>query len=335
MIINRILGKIEEIWFFSSLGKTHKNKGAIKWGIIGTGYMAHIFSKALAKSKNDIIYAISSRSKSKAENFAKKHGKTQFYGSYEELAQDPLVDVIYIATPVECHYENILLCLRNNKNVLCEKPLCQDASRAKYLYDLAESKGLLLMEGMWSSLLPTYQYAKSIIENHAIGEIIGIRVNFFKRDSFYKKRKSVIFDFGAYAINFIYYFDPFANLIKYNRIEINNTDADWHLEFKSGSKLYQVDISNCFQSLSKAVILCENGSIEFNSQFNRTNIISIYNNLGNLIERKLFSYSSQGFEHEINAVNEYLRSNGTTNNTIPSTITLKTLKTIDQILSNE
>ncbi len=145
-------------------------------GILATGGIAYTFSRDLlinpetrkvSDVKHEIRAVASSSSKQKAEAFIKKlraikeDGLTDTsdipaYGSYEELANDPNMDIIYVSTPHSHHYENVKLCLNNGKNVLCEKPLTVNAAQAKVLYDLAKSKGLFLMEGMIYLLIQRY-----------------------------------------------------------------------------------------------------------------------------------------------------------------------------------
>lgn len=90
----------------------------------------------------------------KCKAFAAQYNIPHWYASYEELAADPTVDAIYIATPNALHYENCKLCLEHGKHVLCEKPFTINAEQAKELYALAEKKQLFIMEAFWIRFLP-------------------------------------------------------------------------------------------------------------------------------------------------------------------------------------
>ena len=92
-----------------------------KIGIIGCGGIAQKMAATLEKMKGVERYAVASRNQEKAEAFANKWGCTKAYGSYEELASDPEVDLIYIATPHAMHYDNAHMCIEKGKHVLCEK----------------------------------------------------------------------------------------------------------------------------------------------------------------------------------------------------------------------
>ena len=95
----------------------------MKFAILGCGHIATKMAAAVKAIENRGVeaYAVASRSLEKAEKFAKDYGFGRAYGSYEELAKDPAVDLIYIATPHSEHYNNILLCLEHGKNLLVEK----------------------------------------------------------------------------------------------------------------------------------------------------------------------------------------------------------------------
>ena len=92
------------------------------WAILGCGKIAEKFASDLKLLDNARLYAASSRSLSRARSFAEEFGFEKAYGSYEEMVNDPEVDVVYIATPHSHHRQHSLLCLDHKKAVLCEKP---------------------------------------------------------------------------------------------------------------------------------------------------------------------------------------------------------------------
>ena len=77
-----------------------------KVGIMGAGKIAGVIADTLRDLDAFEAYAIASRDTEKAEAFAKEHGVTKYYGSYEELVADPDVELIYIATPHSHHAEH-------------------------------------------------------------------------------------------------------------------------------------------------------------------------------------------------------------------------------------
>ena len=110
------------------------------WGIIAPGKIAEKFASDLKLVDEVNLYAVASRSLEKAQAFANKFDAEIAYGSYEELAKDTNVDIVYIASPHTFHYEHSLLCLRNGKHVLCEKPMAISSSKIKKLMEVALEK---------------------------------------------------------------------------------------------------------------------------------------------------------------------------------------------------
>ncbi|HEU5014426.1 MAG TPA: Gfo/Idh/MocA family oxidoreductase, partial [Roseiflexaceae bacterium] len=104
----------------------------IRWGIIGTGNIASQFARGLtALSDSDAkLVAVGSRTAESAQRFAERFGVPRAHSSYEALANDPDVDIVYISTPHSLHYDNTMLCLRAGKAVLCEKPFAINAREA-------------------------------------------------------------------------------------------------------------------------------------------------------------------------------------------------------------
>src|SRR6266516_1366040 len=127
---------------------------SIRWGILGTGKIAHQFAAALRRLPDADLSATGSRSAESAARFADEFGISRRYGSYEELVGVAEVEVVYVATPHSCHAENSHLALRAGKAVLCEKPFTINAAQAQEVIKLARERKLFLMEAMWTRCFP-------------------------------------------------------------------------------------------------------------------------------------------------------------------------------------
>jgi predicted dehydrogenase len=134
-----------------------------RWGILGTGAIARQFVRGLRSLPEAQVFAVGSRSEASAAKFADKRNIPRRHASYEGLAQDPDVDVVYIATPHPFHAENATLCLQAGKAVLCEKPFCINAAEAERVVGLAREKGLFLMEGMWTRFFPLMEEVRRLV----------------------------------------------------------------------------------------------------------------------------------------------------------------------------
>ncbi len=150
----------------------------IKWGILGAGRIAGKFASDLRLVADAELVAIGSRSQASADEFAAKFPVKYRHDSYDALVKNPEVDVIYIATPHVLHYENTLLCLANNKAVLCEKPFAMNARQAKEMIALAREKKLFLMEALWTKFIPHFIKTKEMIGQGDLGEIRAVLANF-------------------------------------------------------------------------------------------------------------------------------------------------------------
>lgn len=153
---------------------------ALKWGIASAGRISHDFVNAVA-TLNDFehqVVAVAARDLDRAKEFAERFEIPKAYGSYEELAKDSNVEVVYIGTLNPQHFDVAQLMLENGKHVLVEKPLCMNEKQARKLISYAERKKLFLMEAIWSRSFPSYQYIQKQIKNGMLGEISSVDVEF-------------------------------------------------------------------------------------------------------------------------------------------------------------
>ena len=181
----------------------------IRWGILSTGVIAKNFADTVAKMNGETsVLAVASRTMESANAFADAYGIERRYDSYEALAKDPDVDIVYVATPHSRHFEDMKLMLSNGKHVLCEKSFTVDAQQAREIFDLAKEKKVFLMEAFWTKLLPIYREVEKVIASGAIGEIRAITAQYGYTTA-REARKFVpelaggtLLDIGVYAIGF-------------------------------------------------------------------------------------------------------------------------------------
>ena len=143
----------------------------IKYGIMGTARIIDRFVGAVRASEKGEVHALASRSLEKAWERADGLDIDTAYGSYEELAKDPDIDVIYVPTINHAHKENAMLALENGKHVLVEKPMTLSEKDTRELFDFARKKNLFIMEAQKSLFLPVTNEVKRILENDEIGKV--------------------------------------------------------------------------------------------------------------------------------------------------------------------
>ncbi len=182
----------------------------IKWGIMGTGWIAEQFAKDLVHVGNGEGMAAGSRTKESAVKFADKFGLPRAYGSYEELVNDPDIDAIYVATPHPYHKENVLTALNAGKAVLCEKPFTVNSAELEQLVATARQKNLFLMEAMWTRFLPPIVQVRKWLEEGRIGEVKLLKAEFGFRSDWNPQGRllnpqlggGALLDAGIYPVSF-------------------------------------------------------------------------------------------------------------------------------------
>ena len=146
----------------------------IRWGILATGGIAATFAGDLRLTRDAELTAVGSRRLESAQAFAQRHNIAHAYGSYEQVAADPDVDVVYVATPHAMHYDDVLMCFDAGKAVLCEKALTLNAKDAAGLVSAARDRGLFFMEAMWMRCNPNIRAIQEVVASGALGEITAV-----------------------------------------------------------------------------------------------------------------------------------------------------------------
>src|SRR5512134_3560104 len=126
----------------------------IRWGVLGSGWIAERFIESVRAHTRQDIVAVGSRSQSRAEEFASRMGLEKAYGDYDDLVAAEDLDIIYVATPHNAHHEGVTLALNAGKNVLVEKPIALNRAQAAEMVDLARRKKLFFAEALWTFFLP-------------------------------------------------------------------------------------------------------------------------------------------------------------------------------------
>ena len=181
----------------------------LRWGILATGGIAHAFARDLRTAGLD-LRAVGSRRLEGARAFAEEFDVARVHGSYEALAADDDIDIVYIATPHPMHAENALLLLEHGKHVLIEKPFTLNADQAIAVRDLARAKVLLAMEAMWTRYLPHMIRIREIIESGTLGEIRAVFADHTQRISDDPAHRlnalelggGALLDLGIYPVSF-------------------------------------------------------------------------------------------------------------------------------------
>ncbi|MEV5720677.1 Gfo/Idh/MocA family oxidoreductase [Amycolatopsis mediterranei] len=180
----------------------------LRWGIMGTGGIAGAFAQDLQLTGSGVVAAVGSRSAGSAERFAAELSIPTRHSSYEALANDPDVDVVYVATPHPMHHANARLALEAGKPVLVEKPFTMNADEARDLVELARAENLFLMEAMWTRFLPHIRHIRELLPQ--LGDIVTVAADhgqWFAEDPAFRLFApelggGALLDLGIYPVSF-------------------------------------------------------------------------------------------------------------------------------------
>ncbi|UCE99280.1 MAG: Gfo/Idh/MocA family oxidoreductase [Planctomycetota bacterium] len=313
----------------------------IRWGIIGTGFIAKKFAEALQVLPEADLIAVGSRAADTAKSFAEAFNIPHQHSSYNELVNDADVDVVYIATPHPYHMENTILCLKARKAVLCEKPFAVNASHAQQMISVAREKQLFLMEGMWTRFLPIIVKVREWLEKELIGPARFLKADFgFKGNRNPKGRLlnpelagGALLDVGVYTIalaSMVFKESPstITAAAKFGRTGVDE-QSEITLNYDKG----QSAILSCAirkRTPQQAVIVGTKGNIRIHSPFwsATTATISIE---GKEDETVKMPFEYNGFEYEAREVMRCIEAGQLESNIMPLDESRSIVKTMDEI----
>ena len=315
-------------------------KTKFNWGIIGLGGIAEKFAIGLSVLENANLFAVASRSLENAKPFADRYHATRAYGSYEELAKDPEVDVVYIATPHPYHFENTMLCLEHGKAVLCEKPFAMNERQVQTIIAKAKEKNVFLMEAMWSRFLPMILKTKELIDAGEIGEVkilqadFGFNIPFDPESRFFNKQLGggTLLDTGIYPL-FLSLF-LLGEPLEINALaQMSSTDVDETctvaLKYKNGAmaSLHSTFMAN---TPIEATIMGTKGKIIINRLWFMPNSFSVFYDDGRIVEYSE-PFLSNGYEYEAMEVMACLSQNKKESDIMTFDFSLKLIRLLDQV----
>lgn len=283
--------------------------------ILGAGSIAGVMATTLQPLKDVTCYAVAARDRDRAQVFADKYGFIKAYGSYKDMLEDPDVELVYIATPHSHHYEHIRMCLNHGKHVLCEKAFTANAKQAEEVMRLAESKGLLLTEAIWTRYMPMADKIREVVNSGIIGRPTTLAANLgYPLEHVERMVKpslcgGALLDLGVYVLNFasMIFGDDIdsiaANCVRYHSgVDAQETIM---LSYRDGrmATLYATMLA---QTDRRGIISGTNGYIEVDN-INNFEAMRVYNLERRIVAEYAAPTQVTGYEYEVQSAMRAIR----------------------------
>jgi predicted dehydrogenase len=284
-----------------------ENNRKIRWAILGAGKIAHKFASDFSVLKNAELVAVAASDKNRASEFAEKYKISHHY-TYDELYKSDEVDIVYVATTHNFHYEQTLACLENKKGVLCEKPITINDQQFKKLSEASHANNSFLMEGVWTYFLPAFLKVREWIREGKIGEIksitadFGVPMEYDPKGRLYNPELAggALLDLGIYPIAFSTYFMDRKPDIILSTGYMTNTgvDATTSMILHYGNVTAVLQTTMVAQTMNKAYIYGEKGYIELRDYFKADQAI-LFNKSKEEIDRFQDERKTWGYNFEM------------------------------------
>lgn len=290
----------------------------IRFGIVGTGNIAHRFAEAIKNVSDAELTSVASRTKENADIFGNEFNIEYRFDSYENMAKSDKIDVAYIAVPHSSHKECSVLMMENGKNVICEKPLAINTNEVEAMFECAKKNNVFLMEAMWARLVPGTIKMLELIENGVLGDIRGVEGKFCytmdedEMDHHVLKNENgggALLDVGVYGLNFARWYlgkdivstQSFCD--KYNGTDSHTCSI---IKYKNGA-IADLSCATLLRKPNEGYIYGTKGYVHLNRFYAPQEIeIHLLDGTNEKIEAK---YWGNGFEEQIQHVCDCINNN--------------------------
>lgn len=315
-------------------------KQIYNWGIVGLGKIAHQFALDILKTENANLWAVASRSKQKAINFADEFNVPNAYGSYNELVDCKDLDVVYIATPHSFHCENTILFLDHGIPVLCEKPLAINSRQVSQMILASRGRGVFLMEAMWTRFLPMINNMLKLIMEDTIGDVVNIKADFGFKANFNASSRlfdpklggGALLDVGIYPVflSLLLLGEP-NNIIAKSDFASTGVDEYCKIVFEyEDNKTAFLNCSITENTPTIAEIYGTKGMITLQSRWHESNKLTVKLLTGETRDYE-FEYNGKGYNFEMIEVMKCLTNGKLESNFMSLEFSRKLINLLDKV----
>ena len=245
---------------------------------------------------------------------------TKAYGSADEMIADPNVDIVYIATPHNLHYQFLLQAVKAGKHVFCEKSITVNSRQLEECVAIAKEKGLVICDGMTLLHMPLYKKLKEMISEGAIGDVKMVQVNFGSckeydvTNRFFSKELAggALLDIGVYATSFARFFmksKPNVVLTTANYFETGVDETSGILLKNPDGEMAVMALTMRAKQPKRGVVAGEKGFIEIYDYPRAAKATITYTETGKteVIEE---GDSTKALQYEVADMQNYVWNNG-------------------------
>jgi len=311
-----------------------------KWGILTAGKMSAKFVKALKLLDNAELYAVAARDPERAKQFADEFGLKKYYSAYEELASDPEVDIIYIASPHSHHLEHTMLCLKNRKAVMCEKAFSLNSREVEIMINESRKQGVFLMEALWPPFQPIYRKTRELLQSGTAGKLIHLDARFgFQPPYDPADRKynmalggGSLLDIGIYPVIDLLYFMGVPDDVS-AKASFTETGSEHSICMTFGYR--DGRMATLYSSFRTAAgiactLYCEKGNLLFSRGRDMSQRLMVSINGREAKEYSLLP-DGMGYQFEAAEIMKCLDEGRIESETVPHSFSLDLMKTLDRI----
>lgn len=308
-------------------------------GIIGAGHIAEKMAFTLNRMEDAAAYAVASRSLEKAENFARVHGVEKAYGSYEELLDDPQVDLVYVATPHSLHLRHVKMCLEKGRPVLCEKAFMLNRAEAEEAIRLSEEKDVFLAEAIWTRYMPFRKTVRDVIDSGRIGRPmmltahLGYPVAHKERIIDPSLGGGALLDLGVYVVNFalMMFGDGISGISSTCVKADTGVDLQESITFTWPDGKMAVMQSTALCASERQAIICGDKGYIILDNINNPLKAEIWS-AGHVLEETLHAPEQiTGFEYQVRACISAIREGRIETDFMPHSETLRVMELMDTV----
>jgi predicted dehydrogenase len=312
----------------------------LRWGILGTGGIAHLFTSDL-KLEGFAVSAVGSRSQQTADEFASRHGISRAHASYEDLVADPEVDAIYVSTPHPFHAGNATLALEAGRHVLVEKPFTINEAEARSVVDLAREKGLVVLEAMWTRWLPHMFRIREIIASGALGEVRTVLADHDQKLSSDPAHRiqapslggGALLDLGIYPVSFAW--DVFGAPTS---VQAHSSPTATGVDRQTAVILGYADGQQAVlhtaldtRGPNKATVIGTEGRIEIDPVWYNPTSFTHYDASNTVVERYESNVQGRGMQFQASALEAIVAAGAIEGSELPVDETVAIMGTLDEI----